>query len=394
MPKPKQYSPIIFFRSVPNALLQQHFAKLDEFKDVDFSKLKEIEVDPIYQAWCKLPAKIRSDMEQDFQEINELATEGGIKAILDEANYHGESLIEQLEQFNCLYGKAFWTFLEHPEYLEAASAFYHADNVPPSYWRKRKSITNIKANTDKTTIELFEQAIGNYFYSQQGRGKNCKVDCYKRHDKNYFFAYPEDYAQATIEWEDNKFNRRPHNPAFEIIFVYSQNDGELDIFTNSGSKVVPYLQEIFANAILQIKLEEAKKDDLVYDLSLLLSRDFIFNYDAGIDNVFIKKMRLAVLNSKEKITLEVAPSNNDKAIYDSLDKLTNAFPKPLLRLTQAEIKVTFTKNPKANKNKTRSFSISYPNSCSLRHDGDDLVIRKMLKDSNIEPKRPNLDLEN
>jgi hypothetical protein len=40
----------------------------------------------------------------------------------------------------------------------------------------------------------------NYFH-EEGRGNNCKVDCYKRGKLNYFFAYPEDYAEASIEWD-------------------------------------------------------------------------------------------------------------------------------------------------------------------------------------------------
>ena len=34
---------------------------------------------------------------------------------------------------------------------------------------------------------------------------------------------------------------------------------------------------------------------------------------------------------------------------------------------------------------TRTFQVSYPNSCSLKQDGRDLVVRKMLVDSGLEP---------
>jgi hypothetical protein len=40
------------------------------------------------------------------------------------------------------------------------------------------------------------------------------------------------------------------------------------------------------------------------------------------------------------------------------------------------------------KTSTRSFDINWPNSCSLKHDGRDLIIRKMLADSGIEPREP------
>jgi hypothetical protein len=59
-----------------------------------------------------------------------------------------------------------------------------------------------------------------------------------------------------------------------------------------------------------------------------------------------------------------------------------------MAVTQVGIKVTFAHNPTSRKASTRSFDINWPNSCSLKHDGRDLIIRKMLADSGIEPRKP------
>jgi hypothetical protein len=88
--------------------------------------------------------------------------------------------------------------------------------VPFSYWRKRKNVPRKPASVDALSIRQLEQNLSNYFHKMQGRGENCKVDCYKRNDLDYFFAYPEDYAQASVEWVGKEFKRRPHHPAFEI----------------------------------------------------------------------------------------------------------------------------------------------------------------------------------
>jgi hypothetical protein len=45
--------------------------------EVDFGSLTEPQVEPIYEAWIKLSDDARKEMEQDFQDIDELATEGG-----------------------------------------------------------------------------------------------------------------------------------------------------------------------------------------------------------------------------------------------------------------------------------------------------------------------------
>lgn len=46
---------------------------------------------------------------------------------------------------------------------------------------------------------------------------------------NYLCAYPEGYSQQSIEWVNGECARRPHNPAFEVFFVYSQKQGRLDL---------------------------------------------------------------------------------------------------------------------------------------------------------------------
>jgi hypothetical protein len=57
-----------------------------------------------------------------------------------------------------------------------------------------------------------------------------------------------------------------------------------------------------------------------------------------------------------------------------------------MAVTQVGVKVTFAQTPASRKASTRTFDISWPNSCSLKHDRRDGIIRKMLADSGIEPR--------
>lgn len=385
-----QYQPRRFFRQAPHRLLKRFFAERKVLVEVDFGALTETQVEPIYDAWLKLSDDARKDMEQDFQDIDELATEGGSKAILDEARWHGEDLAEQFAALNGFLEHSFWTFLERPNYCRGALAFHQADLVPASYWRKRKNVPSKSASVDDASIRQLEQKISGYFHSKQGRGHNCKVDCYKRGDRDYFFAYPEDYAQAEIEWGKEGLKRHPRRPAFEIIFVYSQDEGTLDIYLSGDRKPVPELQAVFADAILKVELGPDEKDERVYDLSPMRARQFQFVYgpESGIAEVAVNKLRLKVYGKKERILLEADPSQNKHAVFDLLDKVAKGIPLTQLAVTQVGIKVTFAHNPTSRKPGTRAFDISWPNSCSLKHDGSDRIIRKMLADSGVEPREP------
>ena len=386
----QEYQPRRFFRNAPNRLLERYFAARNVLSEVDFGALTETQVEPIYEAWLKLSDVARKATEQDFQDIDELATEGGSKAILDEARGHGEDLAEQFASLTGFHEHAFWTFLERPKYWQGALAFHHADAVPFSYWRKRKNVPRKPASVDALSIRQLEHNLSNYFHKMQGRGENCKVDRYNRNDLDYFFAYPEDYAQASVEWVGKEFQRRPHHPAFEIIFVYSRNDGTLDIYLTGDRKPVPDLQAIFADTILKAELGPDKKDERVYDLETVRSRQFQFVHDpeSGIADVAVKKLRLTVYGKKEHIVLDADPTYNKHAIFDLLDKVAKGIPLTQMAVTQVGIKVTFAQNPKSRKPGTRAFDIGCPNSCSLKHDGRDLIIRKMLADSGIEPREP------
>jgi hypothetical protein len=124
-------------------------------------------------------------------------------------------------------------------------------------------------------------------------------------------------------------------------------------------------------------------------LDPLADRDFTFQFPVGcgIEDVVVKRLRLTLKSGrKRRITIEADPTGNPKAVNDLLDKLNL----PPYYVTQADIKVTFAPTP-GMRSRARTFTISYPNWCGLKHDGRDLIIRKMLADSGIEPIDPDME---
>ena len=99
----------------------------------------------------------------------------------------------------------------------------------------------------------------------------------------------------------------------------------------------------------------------------------------------IKRLRLSLLgNGKRKVTVDADPTHNPKAVYDLIEKLDP----PPFHVTQAEIKVTFLAPLPGTRSRTRTFRISYPAWCNLRHVGRDEIIRNMLTASGIELVNP------
>jgi len=380
-----QYSHLQFFRRVPNNLLSRYFDEHNVALGVDWETLKPTEMQPVLDAFMLLEDTQQAEIEAEFQDIHALACEGGITALVDEAAFHkDEDFNEALAELEGFHAKVMWVFLEKPLYWRGATMFLHADNVSASYWKRRNDLPKLPPHVEDGDIAALARAVSSLF-RKEGRGKNCKVEPYRRHNREYFFAYPEDFAQLGIEWVSNTLKTLAHHPAFEIIFVYCEEEGSLDIYAPSNTKAVPELQRIFAQHILKLdSLEDGSIDKRVYDLAPVKNAEFDFQItpELGIANAVITRMRLSLKNNKkERITLEADTTKDPKAVYHLRDSLNL----PPHFITQLAVKVTF-ESETGKRGKTRTFNITYPNSCALNHDGTDLKIRKMLSASGLEPR--------
>jgi len=392
----RTYSSKDFFRQMPNALLARYFQGRGLFGDMDFAAIKEGKPDELFNAWLTLPDNQRNEMDAEFRDIFEMSCEKGFQAIIDEANWQMQetpdalkTFIEKLSALSNHYERTMATFLDHNTFWRGATLFYHADTMP--YWRKRKNLPRQRAAVDATSLQQLAEMIRYYFHHAEGRGKNCVVEPFRRGELDYFFAYPEDYSQQSIEWVNGEFDRRPHNPAFEVIYVYSQKEGSLDLNFRGSYKALEPLQGMFATAILKIdELPPDPKDERIYDLSPLLQKGFNFTYNvgSGIEEVTVKKLRLSSRIKKgDRITLEADTSRNSDAIYNLLDQIGKTIPLNMYYLTQVELSasVVVDSNKPA---KGMTIRITHPNSCSLKYDELGLRLREMLEASGIELKEP------
>jgi hypothetical protein len=319
-----------------------------------------------------------------------------LTAIVDEARWQLDdrpdvlkAFLDELGALEDFHARAMVAFLDRPECWKGATRFHYADTL--SHWRKRKNLPRNPAAVDEASVVRLAQLISNYFRQTEGRGRNCVVEAYRRGDRDYFFAFPEDHAQRSIEWVNGEFHPRPHNPAFEIVFVYNQPEGTLDLSFRGGQKAVAALQGVFAQAILKLdELPPDPKDDRVYDLAPLAKSDFDFTHlpGSGIGAVVVKKLRLSSrVRAGDRITLEADGHKNPDAVYQFLDEIGRALPIHLYNVTQVELAATVV-TVEGKPPKTVSFRITHPNTCSLKYDEIDLELRRMLEASGIEPRAP------
>jgi hypothetical protein len=392
----RHYSTREVFRQMPNALLARYFGVHGLLGHLDFEAMNETRPEELLAAWLQLPDFRRNEMDAELREIFELSCEKGFHAIRDEAEWHLAAdpfarveFVEKLASLSNHFERAMVTFLDHRQFWRGATRFYHADTLP--YWRKRKNLPHIAAAVGDASLHELANLISDYFHRSEGRGKNCMVEPFRRGALDYFFAYPEDYSQQSIEWVNGEFGRRPHNPAFEVIYVYSREEGSLDVNCRGSYKAIEPLQRMFATAILKLsELPPDAKDHRIYDLNPLRERNFSFVYavGSGIEELAVKKLRLSsTIKKGDRITVEADALNGSAGIYDLLDQMRRGVPLDLYHVTQVELAasvVTDSNKPP----KTLTIRITHPNSCSLKYDEVDLKLRDVLTASGIELKEP------
>lgn len=392
---PRHYSPRDFLRLAANELLARYFHERNLLTDLDIESLSETDVEPVFEAWWTLAPEQAAEVNSDFQLVATLADEEGIQAILDEAEYHRLDLTDDLEGLRGLHDKALWTFLEHHDIAEVAHRFCEAERLPPSYWvRRREGVLGTEPRDDAVASLELAEALGSYFRLKEGRGRECLVEVYRRGTKLYYFAFPEDYAQTSLEYTDpKKLERRPHRPIFQLVFLCDPESGTLDTFFRGQKKTRQEVETIFSRVILGSELD-AWKDDRVYNLNAFKSRGVKFVYDpaSGIQDVQVKLLRLSIMGGpSQRVVLEADPSEKREAVYDLLQEISDrsrdgsqgGLQPALTSVTRVGLQVFFSAGGRRGRN-TKTFYLTYPNGCSLGHDGRDAVLRQMLIDSKIE----------
>ncbi|MBL4864859.1 MAG: hypothetical protein JKY67_00605 [Pseudomonadales bacterium] len=165
-----QYSNRQFFRKTPNWYLAKFFEAKGVPLDVNVIQLKEQDADILQGALNELTPSQIMGIEAEFQDINALACEGGISALVDEAYFHNDTaFIDEIAVIEGFHAKAIWAYLNKPGYWRGAAMFLHADNVSASFWKKRNDFLNLPPHLEDSDTDALAKAISGYFSDKEGR---------------------------------------------------------------------------------------------------------------------------------------------------------------------------------------------------------------------------------
>ena len=412
----EQYELRKFLWHVAKKVLKEYFERIGWQPDVDWKKLTEADIAPLFEAIRNAPESTRSQIDGDFQQINEMATEGGILTIINEGRFRSLDLGEELKSVAGLQNKVFRVFLDHPSedgrpaILDVARRFNKADNLPRRSWRIRSGVPEVphaQTRDDETAKKLEESrlrladALSSYYQVKEGRGYGCEIHHFERSDRLYWFAHVRDYDRINEEWEGNGVVPRKRTSVFEVIFMHSNANRSLDIHVKGDNDTVAELRTLWARAVLGTEdLGTPPERGVEYELNILKTkREFSFSHADGIRDVRVSRLRLSLIGDKKnrRIILEANTRKDPKVVFALMDQVfktpgqdagTQDSKDPRLSLdvvniTQAVINFVFAADTRGG-TKTITARVTHPNSCSLKYEPKEETARKYLREWKID----------
>lgn len=386
-----------FFRRAPDEWLRRYFDSAGLLADFDWTASVKHKSAALLRNWFAIDEGSRRRCVEDFRNIKLIATPSCKVQIIDEAAYHGltDEVGKKLEELGDFYACAFWVLLEQPKCWEGSIRYALADGKSKRYWRKRVNIPKLGRRPTESDAKALASALTELFTASEGRGSKCVVHPYRRGEggkREYFFAYPEDHKHTPLVFDEDELVARPHNPAFEVIFIHDDEEQTLSIWHEGDRERVKDLQVAFAAAVLRAKISrDSPRDDRAYNLQAFLDPDFTFNPDTtlGIENVVVRRLRVRVGGRHGRtILIDLNKETPSEVIHQDLAAALAHVPPRQREVTLVGLTVTFWPLPGETEKRTRTFQIATPNSRNLKIDEFSPLIERLLADHGIEPRRP------
>lgn len=346
--------------------------------------MKETKIEPIHHAVLQLSAAERREIGRDFRAIHELASRPGAVLLIRTARQHGVDLTGPAFRDCNGHARALLAFLDYRGIFDEARNASRWEFLPRGSMDKRNGLPKTAPDTSPVTLARLAAEISRYYREEQDRGEYCQVEHFQPNDHtDYFFAYPSDYLNTIMGYEDDgELSRKDWKPAFEVAMAFDRRFGTLELYAEGGRKIRSEMGARFARAVLGVEQLPELLPEAQYNLQVLLDRDFAFTTlpEEGIDLVRAKSLRVHWPGKKKRlVTFEVDGRDIHASVHDLIDEVLqgSAVDPSELIVADAWLQVVFSGGER--RGRSFSFHIATPSSCSLGDSPEELILKDCLK---------------
>ena len=369
----KIFDPKKVLKRTSKALRQQLFTERFPLAGVPWDGLSETDVEPIFQAWQRLPDAERNDVQVLLQDFNDLSEERGLCVLAEEVRARCPDRAAEFAALEARCDRPLWVYLNVPDAFEKAALFARADTLAAGrYWVKRNSLPRQATAFTQELKKAVEVALTGYYWPTQMRGRYCFIEHLQRaNGAEYFFAYLDDYPDKRFVYEDSgKMVRRSDRYAFTNVFVVNPNEGSLEMFAKGGWKVQEPLQAAFCKAMFGRDIDPADPLEPAYQLDHLLHPAYVFRTDAAdrVAEAKIIRMRLFECDDPDQyFEVGVGPKCDAQAIHRKLARHLAGLDMPAakFRVKHVTFRLTFMSDGQRRAD-TLTFHVAWPKHCDLK----------------------------
>jgi len=331
-----------------------------------------------------LPLEERQSIAVDFQNVHRLASRQGIHTLLDVGRSHRLDLLPVMGKARTNIEKVFRVLLEQPRLFRIASQFAWADGLK-RYWHRRSDLPKVAADAGPAALDGLRQAISAYYVKNEGRGEFCDIEVEQRAEALYFMVYLADYPTAVVCFEDsNELKRSLQQQAFDVVFIYHEQEGRLDLYAEGGSQKRKELAQMFAEHILGQELALDATASPTFALDRLKDPAFRFCIDPadGIAGMRLRSMRLAVPEG-DIVTFATNGRRKHSDLHGWIERGLNRRNLPLESLRVDSVTIQAVLADGRPKPKAVTFSMTARNSCNLKDTAEHRKIQEVLRRSEV-----------
>jgi len=360
----REYS---FFRKTSNTLLKRFFDHHKALKSIEWNGRTENEVQDIYQAYIELPAKVKSKIEDDLENLNDVSSQKGMPCLVDAAASQGVKC-KDISAYNL----AMTLFLDCREAFDIAHEWWtinHFQSYTDFRGRKPHDVKDPEAGKPH-----FEAAFSE-FLDSMSKGIDIHVDVYNNANKIAYVVCHEDYVKPIERFRNHKLQVLKDKPVFYATIVYYPKLGKLKVKA-AKNDVVEFTRDAFAEHIIKKKDFFQHADvKLIYDLNWF-KRPWRFETDPA-DHI----SRVKVVS----IRFHPEPGSKDQIEVKSYDNLAQRLKDMNVDLKRAEInRVSLCfKFPGIGRAGSKTVNLSMPNHNNLSDSENDQLIERYLVDWEI-----------
>jgi hypothetical protein len=380
----QSFSLLSFLCKVPVALLEEYSTQVGLTETllggcIPWETIHALTVDRrsmavVRQAIVEAPKELRDRIMQDFMDVDALATGRGIEYLLITGQCPPEKidLAPHLAHFDSTHAQAFFARLEFPDIFRRALRYAHVESLGGSRWHKTGRIDDAHPQVSDSHLESLRLAMSNFF-RLQGRGAGCVLDVEERGEDLYLFAYPEDYAQRRMVYNDQRdLVTETVRPAFEVIFVFHRPVQTLEIYATGSSRDREALIRFYGRAILGVELGTWSGTRQVYQLEHLKYPTCSFPIMPTDELVAVRLKRLCfqdtVGDEAREIALASRCEHNPSDLHAYLTKVVTESHLSLAQLAvaRASFQLVFQRRQDGGRQVSRSFTLAAPNSHTFK----------------------------